>query len=180
MGWLAWRSFSRNKRGGAPRPTREPSAMRAVAKPGLKMESVDEAGKAGAQAGATTMVVAAISSKCIRGRCNPGSSTSHPRQCHNSYVNGSTSTSSSTSRDFRSYNSRDRSINSPTPGGNGREHLTISSPTPGAAGEDLLPNSGEEERITSEDHNIGGEISHTSSASCVSSAARRGSSPQTA
>ena len=43
-----------------------------------------------------------------------------------------------------------------------------------------LPNRGEEERITSGDHNTGEEISHTSSASCVSSAARKSIYPQTA
>ena len=81
---------------------------------------------------------------------------------------------------FRSHNSRDHSSSSPTPGAAGREHLTISSPTPGAAGEDHLPNSSEEERLTSRDHDIGEEISHTNSASCVSSAARRSICPQTA
>ena len=113
------------------------------------------------------MVVAAIS-KDIRGRCTLGSSTSHPRRCRNSRTHGSstgTSTSTSTSRDFRSYNSRDR---------------IISSSTPGAAGEDHPISSGEEERTTSIDHNIGEEINLTSSASCVSSAARRSISPQTA
>ena len=144
------------------------------------MEPVDEAGKAGAQAGATTMVVAAISSKDIRGRCTLGSSSSHPRRCHNSRTHGSSSNSTSTSRDFRSHSSRDRSINSPTPGAAGREYLTISRPTPGAAGEDHLPSSGEEERITSGGHNIGEDISHTSSAPCVSSAVRRSISAQTA
>ena len=128
------------------------------------MEPVDEASKPGAQAGATTMLVAAIS-KDIRGRCTLGSSTSHPRRCHNSRTHGSRSSSSSSSRDFRSYNSRDR---------------TVSSPTPGAAGEGHPTNSGEEERTTSVDDNIGEEISLTSSASCFSSAARRSISPQTA
>ena len=116
----------------------------------------------------------------------PGSSTSRPRRCHNSRPHGSSTSSSSsstssssTSRDFRSHNSRDRSTSSPIPGAAGREHLTISSPTPGAAGKDHLPNSGEEERLTSGDHNIGEEISHTSSAPCVSSAARMSISPQT-
>ena len=42
------------------------------------------------------------------------------------------------------------------------------------------PASGEEERTTSVDQNIGKETSLTSSASCVSSAARRSISPQTA
>ena len=138
--------------------------MRAAAKPGLEVEPVDEVGRAGAQTGATTMVVAAIS-KDIRGRCTLGSSTSHPRRCHNSRTHGSSSSSTSTSRDFRSYNSRDR---------------TISSPTPGAPGEDHPTNSGEEERTTSVDHNIEEEISLTSSASCVSNAVRRSISPQTA
>ena len=106
MGWLAWRSSGRNRKG-VPRPTREPLPMRAAAKPGLEVEPVDEVGKAGAQAGATTMVVAAI-------------------------------------------------------------------------GEDRPTNSGEERRTTSLDHNIGEETSFTSSASCVSSAARGSISLQTA
>ena len=123
---------------------------------------------------------AVISSKDIRGRCTPDSSTSRPRRCHTSRPHGSSTTTTTTSRDFRSHNSRDRSTSSPTPGAAGREHLTISSPTPGAARADHLSNSGEEERITSGDHNIGEEISHTSSASCVSSAATRSISLQTA
>ena len=118
--------------------------MRAAAKPGLEVEPVDEVGKVGAQPGVTTMAVAVISSKDIRGRCTLGSSTSHPRRCHNSRAHGSNTSISSSSRDFRSHNSRDRSISSPTPGAAGREHLTISSPTPGEAGENHLPNSGEE------------------------------------
>ena len=138
--------------------------MRAAAKPGLEVEPVDEVGRAGAQAGATTMVVAAIS-KDIRGRCTMGSSTSHPRRCRNSRLHGSSSSSSTTSRNFHSYNSRDR---------------TTSGPTSGAAGEDHPTCSGEEEQTTSVDHNIGEEISLTSSASCVSSAAKRIISPQTA
>ena len=146
--------------------------------PGLEVEPVDEAGKAGAQAGDTTMVVAATSSKDIRGRCTPDSSTSRPRRCHSNRPHDSTSTS--TSRNFRSHISRDRSTSSSTPGAAGREHLTISSPTPGAAGEDHLPNSGEQERLTNGDHHIGEKISHTSSAPRVSSAARRSISPQAA
>ena len=119
--------------------------MRAAAKPGLEVGPVDEAGRAGAQAGATTTVGAAIS-KDIRGRCTMGSSTSHPRRCRNSRTNGnsSSSSSSSTSRNFN----RDR---------------TTGSPTPGAAGEDHSTSSGEEERITSVDYDIG-EIRFTSSA----------------
>ena len=126
---------------------------------------MDEVGRAGAQAGATMMVVAAIT-KGIRGRCTLGSSTSHPRRCHNSHTHGSsTSSTSSTGRDFCSYNSRDR---------------TISSPTSGAAGEDHPTSSGEEKRTTRIDYNIGEEISLTSSASYVSSAARKNISSQTA
>ena len=45
-------------------------------RPGLDVEPVDEVSRVGAQAGATTMVVAAIS-KDIRGRCTLGRSTSH-------------------------------------------------------------------------------------------------------
>ena len=136
------------------------AGAQAGAKPGLEVEPVDEVGRVGAQAAATTMVVAAIS-KDIRGRCTLGSSTSHLRRCHNSRTHGSTTTS----HDFCNYNSRER---------------TISSPTSGEAGEDHPTSSGEEERTTSIDHNIGEEISLTSSASCVSSAARKGISPQTA
>ena len=148
---------------------------------GIGGEPVGEAGKPGPQAGATTMVMAAISSKDVRGRCAPGSSTSHSRRLHNSRTHSSSiSSSSSVSHDSRSHNSRDRSISSPTPGAAGREHLTTTSPTSGAAGEDHHPNSGEENHITSGDHNIGEEISHTSSAQCVSSAVRRSISPQTA
>ena len=139
--------------------------MRAAAKPGLEVEPVNEVGKTGAQAGATTMVVAAIS-KNIRGRCTMGSSTSHPRRCHNSRTHSSSSSSSSsTSRNFRSDNSRDR---------------TTSSRTPGAAGEDHPTSSSEEERTTSVDPDIREEISLTSSASCISSTARGSISPQTA
>ena len=57
------------------------------------------------------------------------------------------------------------------------QFYSISSPTPGAAGEDHLTDSGEEERITSEDHNIGEEISHTS-ARHVSAVRRGGTFPR--
>ena len=62
-----------------------------------------EAGRAGGQAGATTMVGAAIS-KDIRDRCTMGSSTSHLRRCRNSRTHGNSSNSSSsrTSRNFHS------------------------------------------------------------------------------
>ena len=62
--------------------------MQAAAKPGLEVEPVNETGKAGAQVGATTMVVVAISSKDIRGRCTPGSSTSHPRRSRSTIGGG--------------------------------------------------------------------------------------------
>ena len=103
---------------------------------------MDEVCRAGAQAGATTMVGAAISED-IRGRCIMGSSISHPRRCRNSRTHGKSSSSSSTSHNFH----RDR---------------TTSSPTPGATGEDHPTSSGEEERTTSVDHDIG-EIRLTSS-----------------
>ena len=129
------------------------------------MEPVDEVDRAGAQAGATTMVVCAIS-KDIRGRCTMGSSTSKPRRCRNSRTHGnSSSSSSSTSRHFYSHNSWGR---------------TTASPTPGAAGEDHPTSSGEEERTTSVDHDVEEEIRITSSAQYVSSAARRSISPQIA
>ena len=101
---------------------------------------MDEAGRAGDRAGATTMVGDAIS-KDIRDRCTMGSSTSHPRRCRNSRTHGK---SNSTSLNFH----RDR---------------TTSGPAPGAAGEDHPTSSGEEERTTSVDHDIG-EIRLTSSA----------------
>ena len=116
-----------------------------------------ETGRAGGQAGATTMVGAAISMD-IRDRCTMGSSTSHLRRCRNSRTHGNSS-SSSTSRDFH----KDR---------------TTSSPTPGAAGEDHPTNSSEKESTTSVDHDIGEDIRLTSSAQCISSAARRNISPQ--
>ena len=122
--------------------------MRAESKPGLEVEPVDEVGRAGAQAGATTMVVAAIN-KDICGRRSMGSSTSHPRRCRNSRTHGSSSSNSSTSRNFHSHNSKDR---------------TTTSLTPGAAGEDHPTSSGEEERNTSVDHDIEEEIRLTSSA----------------
>ena len=73
----------------------------------------------------------------------------HPRRCRNSRTHGNSSSSSSTSRNFHSHNSWDR---------------TTSSPTPGAAGEDHPTSSGERERTTSVDHDIGEEIRLTSSA----------------
>ena len=119
--------------------------MRAAAKPGLEVEPVDGVGRAGAQAGATTMVGAAIS-KDICGRCTMGSSISHPRRCRNSRTHGNSSSSSSSSSISRNFH-RDR---------------TTGSPTPGAAGEDHPTSSGEQERTTSVDHDIW-EIRLTSS-----------------
>ena len=120
--------------------------MRAAAEQGVEVEPVAEAGRAGGQAGAMTMVGAAIN-KNIRDRCTMGSSTSHPRRCRNSRTHGnsSNSSSSSTSRNFH------------------RDHTT-SSPIPGAAEEDHPTISSEEERTTSVDHNIGEDIRLTSSA----------------
>ena len=57
LGLLGQKSFSRTRIGGAPQPTRWPLLMRAAAKPGLEVEPVDEAGKAGARASATRMVL---------------------------------------------------------------------------------------------------------------------------
>ena len=85
---------------------------------------MDEVGRADAQAGATTMVVAAIS-KDIRGRCTMGSSTSHPPRSLKSRTHSSSS-SSSTSRNFRSHNSRDDTSSSPTPGAAEEDHPTSS------------------------------------------------------
>ena len=79
-----------------------------------------------------------------RGRHQQG----HPRRCRNSRTHGNSS-SSSTSRNFHSHNSWDR---------------TTSSPTHGAAGEDHPTSSGERERTTSVDHDTREEIRLTSSA----------------
>ena len=100
--------------------------------------------RSGGQAGATTMVGAAIS-KDSRDRCPMGSSTSHSRRCRNSRTHGNSSSSSSTSRNFH----------------RGR---TTTSPTPGAAGEDHPTSSSVGERIASVYHDIGENIRLTSSA----------------
>ena len=127
-----------------------------------------EAGKADAQPSTTTMVEVATSKRVIRSRYTPGSNTSRPHgsdSSHNSRPHGSSSNNSS-SGDIRSHNSGDRGISSSTPGPAGRDHLPNSST--GA------------ERPTSGDNNIGEKISRTGSGACVSSAARRSISPQSA
>ena len=141
-------------------------AHTAAVEPGLKMEPVGEAGKADAQASATTMAEVATSNKVIRNRCTPGSNTSFPHgndSSHNSRPHGS---SSSSGGDIRSHNSGD---------------CGICSSTPGPAGRDPLPNSNTgAESPTSGDNNIREEISRTGSGACVSGVARRSISPQSA
>ena len=91
-----------------------------------------EAGKADAQASATTMVEVATSNtsnRDTRSRCPPGSSTSRPHgsdSSHNSRPHGSSSSSSS--GDIRSRNSGDRGISSSTPGPAGRDTPTTAVP----------------------------------------------------
>ena len=79
LGLLGRRSFSQIKSGGTLQPTRWPLLMRAAAKQGLEVEHVDEAGKAGARASATTMVITnQISNRGILRHLPGSSSTSHP------------------------------------------------------------------------------------------------------
>ena len=140
----------------------------ALAQPGPEVEPEAEAERAGGQAGATAMVGTVIN-KDIH-RCTTSStstSTSHPRRCHNSRTHGNSSCSSS-SRKRRCRNNRTHG------------NSTTSSPTPGAAGDDHPISSSEGERITSVYHDIGEDIRLTGSAQCVSNAARRNISPQTA
>ena len=114
-----------------------------------------EAGKADAQASATTVVKVITTNRVTRNRCTLGSTTGHPH-------------GSNTSRDdIHSHNSGDRNISSSTPGPARRDHLPNSST--GA------------ECLTSGDNNIGEEISLTgTSGACVRGAARRSTSPQSA
>ena len=156
---LARRASSRTKRGGMPQLARWPLPMRAAAEPGLAVKPVGEAGKADAQASATTMVEVVTSNRVIRSRYTPGSNTSRPHGSdsgHNSRSHGSSSSSSS--GDIRSHNSGDRGISSSTPGPAGRDHLPN--------------NSTGAEHPTSGDNNIGEEISRTAAAHV--SAVRRG------
>ena len=141
-------------RAGAPRPTRYPLPMRETAQPGPEVEPEVEAERAGGQTGNIN--------KDIR-----NSSTSHQRRCRNNRTHGNSS-SSTTSHQRRCRNNRTHG------------NSTTSSPTPGAAGDDHPTNSSEEERITSVHHDIGEDIRLTGSAQCVSNAARRNISPQTA
>ena len=143
-----------------------------------------EAGKAGVQASATTMVEVATSNTRNRGtrsRCSPGSSTSHPHGNNSSHNSRPHDNSSS---DIRSHNSGDRGISNLIPGPAGKHHLPIRSSPPGPAGRDHPPNSSTgTERPTGGD-DIGEEISttisRTGSDTFVSGAARRSISPQSA
>ena len=111
LGLFGWRSFSQTKSRGTPQPTRWPLPMRAATEPGLEVEPVAEAGKAGARASATTMgVTNNISNRGTLSRHPPGSSntssTSHPYgsdSSHNSRPPGSSS-------DIHSHSSGDRGI----------------------------------------------------------------------
>ena len=127
-----------------------------------------EAGKADAQASATTMAEVATSNRVIRNRGTPGSNTGRPHGSnpnHNSRPHGSNSSSSSDN--IRSHNSGDHGISSSSPGPAGRDHLPNS--RTGA------------ERLTSGDNNTGEEISCTgTSCACVSGVAKRSTSPQSA
>ena len=123
-----------------------------------------ETGEAGAQASATTMVANSnTSNRGSSSKCTPGSSSSShtPRgsdSSHNSRPHGSSS------GDIRSH-SGDHGNSSSTPGPAGRDHPHNSST--GA------------ERPISRDNSIW-EISRTGSDTCVSGAARRSISPQSA
>ena len=144
LGLFRRRSFSQIKSGGTPQLTHWPLPMRAAAKPGLEVDPVDEAGKAGARTSATTMVV--TNNISIRGILSThfprSSSTSHPHGSnsnHNSHPPGGSSSSS----DIHSHSSGDRGISRrPTdPGPTGRDHLPVSSSIPGPAGRGHFPNS---------------------------------------
>ena len=166
-----------------PQPPRWPLPMRAAAKPGLEVEPVDEAGKEGARASATTVVVTNnISDRGTLSRHAPGSSntssTSNPHGSHNSRPPGSSSSSSS----IHSHSSGDRGISRrhPDPGRTGRDHLPVNSSTPGPAGRGHLPNSSTvAEGPTRGDDIVGEAISRTGSRFCVSCAVRRSIFPQT-
>ena len=177
LGLFGRRSFSQIKSGGTSQPTHWPLPMRAAAKPGLEVEPVDEAGKAGARASATTMVVTNnISNRGILSTHLPrSSSTSHPQGSnsnHNSHPPGGSSSSSN----IHSHSSGDRGISRrpSDPGPTGRDHLPVSSSTPGPAGRGHLPNSSTvAEDLTRGDDIIGKAISRTDTRFCVSGAVRR-------
>ena len=180
LGLFVRGSSSQNKSGGTPQPTRWPLLMGAAAKPGLEGEPVDEAGKAGAWASATTVVVTSkISKRGILSTPIPrSSSTNQPP--HGSDSNSRPPGSSS---DIHSHSSGDRGISRrpPNPGPTGRDHLSVSSSTPGPAGRGHLPNSSTvAEGLTRGDDIIGEAISRTGSKFCVSGAARRSISSRTA
>ena len=143
--------------------------MRDTAQPGPEVEPEAKAERAGGQAGTTAMVGTVIS-KDIH-RCTTSnsisSSSGHQRRCHNRRTHGNSSSSSS-SRQRRCHNNRTHG------------NSTTSSPTPGAAGDDHPISSSEGEHIISVHHDIGEDIRFTGSAQCVSNAARRNISPQTA
>ena len=174
LGLFGRRRFSQIKSGGTPQPTRWLLPMRAAAKPGLEVEPVDEAGKAGAQTSATTMVVTNnISNMGILSTHLPrSSSTSHP---HGSNSNHNSRPPGGSSGDRAI--SRRPSDSGPT----GIDHLPVSSSTPGPAGRGHLPNSSAvAQGLTRGDDMIGEAISRTGSRFCVSGAVRRSSSPRTA
>ena len=156
LGMLVRRSSSQNKSGGTPQSTRWPLIIRAAAKPGLEVESVDEAGKAGARASTTTVVVTSNISN--RGIVSGSDSNSRPP---------------GSSIDIHSHSSGDRGISRrlPDPGPIGSDRLPIRSSTPGPAGRGHLPNSSTvAEGLTRGDDIIGDAISRTGSRFCVSEA----------
>ena len=182
LGLFVRRSSSQNKSGGTPQPSRWPLVMRAAAKPGPEVEPVDEAGKAGARASATTVVVTSnISNRGTLSTHLPrSSSTSHP---HGSDSNRRPPGSSSSSSDIHSDSSGDRGISRrpPDPGPTGRDHLLVSSSIPGPAWRGHLPNSSTvAEGLTRGDDIIGEAISRTGSRFCVSDAVRWSISPRSA
>ena len=157
-----------------PQPTRWPLLMRAAAKPRLEVEPVDEAGKAGPRASATTVVVTSNNSnRGIPSTHLPrSSSTSHP---HGSDSNSHPPGSSSSSSDIHSHSSGDRGISRrpPDPGPTDRDHIPISGSTPGPAGRGHLLNSSTvADGLTCGDDIIGEAISRTGSRLCASGAVR--------
>ena len=182
LGLFGRRSSSQNKSGGTPQPTRWPLLMRAAAKPGLEVGSVDKAGKAGARASATTVVATNnISNTAILSPHLPrSSSTSHP---HGSNSNHNSRPPGGSSSDIHSHSSGDRGISRrPTDSGpTGRDYLPVNSSTPGPAERGHLPDSSTvAEGLTRGDDIIGEAVSRTGSRFCVSGAVRRSISPRTA
>ena len=185
LGLFGRRSSSKNKSGGTPQPTRWPLLIWAVAKPELKMEPVDETGKAGARASATTVAASNnISNRGILRTHLPhlprSTSTSHPHASNSNHYSRPPGGSNS---DIHNHSSGDRGIRRrlTDPGPTGRDHLPVSSSTSGPGGRGHLPNSSTvAEGLTCGDDIIGEAIRRTGSRLCVSGAVRRGISPQTA